>query len=90
MQNDAFHSVNCGDDRNSNVIEVDLFQREILHRRGTRKVFAMKRLKSCIRQRPEDSALDSAENRKTMVKYKVVLCLPLFVMRTSITHPGVL
>lgn len=92
VQNDAFHSVNWGDDRNSIMIEVDLFQREILHHRGTRKVFAMKRLKSCIRQlyrngfrkvRPEDSALDSVENRKTMVKYKVVLCLPLFVMRTS-------
>ncbi|KAH0509520.1 Heat shock transcription factor, Y-linked [Microtus ochrogaster] len=92
VQNDAFQSVNWGDDGKSIVIEVDLFQREIFNFRGTRKVFVVKRFKSFIRQlyrngfrkiRPEDSVLDSGENRKTIVKYKVVLCLPLFVMRTS-------
>lgn len=92
MQNDAFQSVKWGDDGNSIVTEVDLFQREILNCRGTRKVFVMERLKSFIchlyrnvfrKVHPEDSVLDSGENRKAMVKYKVVLCLPLSVMRTS-------
>lgn len=49
VKNDAFQSVNWGDDGNNIVIEVDLFQREIFNFRGTRKVFVMKRLKSFIR-----------------------------------------
>ncbi|XP_027288000.1 heat shock transcription factor, X-linked member 3-like [Cricetulus griseus] len=76
VQNETFQCLNWSEDRDSITIKVDMFQREVLHRRATGKIFETKILQSFIRQlyrygfrkiRPKDSSLLSRVSRKMMV-----------------------
>lgn len=70
VENDAFQSVGWNDDGDAVVIEVDLFQREILSQTDPGRIFETDSLKSFIRQlrlygfrwiRPHDSEAQSLE-----------------------------
>nr|XP_017457715.2 heat shock transcription factor, X-linked member 3 [Rattus norvegicus] len=76
--NKAFESVNWSEDGDNIVIEVDMFQREVLQHRDARKIFEIESFKNFICQLymhgfrkidPENSALRSGDNSKTMVYY---------------------
>ncbi|ERE65664.1 heat shock transcription factor, Y-linked-like protein [Cricetulus griseus] len=76
VHNEAFQSLNWSDNRDSIMIKVDMFQREVLHCRAAWKIFETKILERFIRQLypygfskicPKDSALQFRMNRKMMV-----------------------
>jgi hypothetical protein len=76
-ENEAFASVCWNDDGNNVIIDVDLFQREILNRSGAERIVETDSLKTFICQLnlhgfskvcPNDSATQSQENRRIMVK----------------------
>ncbi|XP_023363353.1 heat shock transcription factor, X-linked member 3-like [Otolemur garnettii] len=76
VENKVFKSVNWSDKGDTMVIEEDLFQREILRRRGTEKIFETDSLKSFIRQlnlygfrkiRSNNSSVPSQGEKKMMV-----------------------
>ncbi|XP_049728849.1 heat shock transcription factor, X-linked member 3-like [Elephas maximus indicus] len=50
VENDAFKSVRWSDSGNTVIIEKDLFQREVLRRRGAERIFEMDSLKAFNRQ----------------------------------------
>ncbi|PNJ85451.1 HSFX3 isoform 1, partial [Pongo abelii] len=50
VEEDTFKSVSWNDDGDAVIIEKDLFQREVLQRRGAEKIFETDSLKSIIRQ----------------------------------------
>uniref|UniRef100_A0A8C8UFG9 HSF-type DNA-binding domain-containing protein n=1 Tax=Peromyscus maniculatus bairdii TaxID=230844 RepID=A0A8C8UFG9_PERMB len=50
VQNEAFKSVKWTEEGDTIMIEVDLFQREVLHLKGAKKIFETDSLKSFIRQ----------------------------------------
>ncbi|KAK1346516.1 hypothetical protein QTO34_000372 [Cnephaeus nilssonii] len=72
VEDDAFMSVHWNDDGDTVIIEENLFQREILCRRGEEQIFESNSLKSFIyllnlhgfiKIRPGDSSVCSAENK---------------------------
>ncbi|XP_060232760.1 heat shock transcription factor, X-linked member 3-like [Meriones unguiculatus] len=76
VHNKAFKSVNWSEEGDTITIQINLFKREVLHRRGARKIFKTNTLKNFIRQlnfygfkniRPKDSARSSGENKKMMI-----------------------
>ncbi|KAL2761305.1 heat shock transcription factor, X-linked member 3, partial [Daubentonia madagascariensis] len=78
VENDAFQSVRWSDDGDTVVIEEDLFQREILRRRGAERIFETDSLKSFIRQlnlygfskiRPSNSSVRSPGGNKRLMIY---------------------
>ncbi|XP_053436887.1 heat shock transcription factor, X-linked member 4 [Nycticebus coucang] len=75
VENNVFESVNWSDQGDTVVIQEDLFQREILRRRGAKKIFETDSLKSFIRQlnlygfrkiRPDNSSVPS-QGKKMMI-----------------------
>ncbi|XP_031230139.1 heat shock transcription factor, X-linked member 3-like [Mastomys coucha] len=50
VQNESFKSVNWTEEGDTIKIEVDLFQREVLHQKGTKKIFETDSLKGFIHQ----------------------------------------
>ncbi|XP_055124228.1 heat shock transcription factor, X-linked member 3 [Symphalangus syndactylus] len=50
VEEDTFKSVSWNDDGDAVIVEKDLFQREVLQRRGAEKIFKTDSLKSFIRQ----------------------------------------
>ncbi|XP_042125256.1 heat shock transcription factor, X-linked member 3 [Peromyscus maniculatus bairdii] len=76
VQNEAFKSVKWTEEGDTIMIEVDLFQREVLHLKGAKKIFETDSLKSFIRQLNmygfrkichETSVISSGENRRIMM-----------------------
>ncbi|XP_055464733.1 heat shock transcription factor, X-linked member 3-like [Psammomys obesus] len=76
VHNKAFKSVNWNEEGDTITVQINLFKREVLHRRGARKIFKTNTLKNFIRQlnfygfrniRPKDSARSSGENKKMMI-----------------------
>ncbi|XP_001499582.3 heat shock transcription factor, X-linked member 3-like [Equus przewalskii] len=75
-EDDAFTSVRWNDEGDTVIIEEDLFQREILHRRGPGRIFETDSLKNFIRQlnlygfskiRPNDPSVHSPGNKRMMI-----------------------
>ncbi|XP_044619843.2 heat shock transcription factor, X-linked member 3-like [Equus asinus] len=75
-EDDAFTSVRWNDEGDTVIIEEDLFQREILQRRGPGRIFETDSLKSFIRQlnlygfskiRPNDPSVHSPGNKRMMM-----------------------
>lgn len=82
VQNESFKSVNWTEEEDTIIIEIDLFQREVLHHKGA-KIFETDSLKGFIHQLklhgfrkicPGSHVVSSGENRRVMVKYKELLC----------------
>ncbi|KAM6143321.1 heat shock transcription factor, X-linked member 4 [Erethizon dorsatum] len=78
VENDAFKSVCWNDDGDTVVIEVDLFQREILGQRDPERIFEADTLKSFIHQlhlygfrqiHPHNSEAQSQGNQRMMIYY---------------------
>uniref|UniRef100_A0A452RGX2 HSF-type DNA-binding domain-containing protein n=1 Tax=Ursus americanus TaxID=9643 RepID=A0A452RGX2_URSAM len=76
VEDDAFPSVCWNDDGNTVVIDKDLFQREILHRRGPERIFETDSLKGFIRLmnlygfsklRPNNPSVYSPGNQRMMM-----------------------
>ncbi|XP_069319673.1 heat shock transcription factor, X-linked member 3-like [Eulemur rufifrons] len=76
VENEAFKSVHWSDDGDTVIIEDDLFQREILRRRGAERIFETDSLKSFIRQlnlygfskiRPNNSSVHAPGNKRMMI-----------------------
>ncbi|XP_062941033.1 heat shock transcription factor, X-linked member 3-like [Cynocephalus volans] len=76
VEDDAFESVHWDDDGHTVIIEQDLFQREILRRRGVDRIFETDSMKTFICQmnrygfskiRPKASSADSRGNKKLML-----------------------
>uniref|UniRef100_A0A8D2DTT8 HSF-type DNA-binding domain-containing protein n=1 Tax=Sciurus vulgaris TaxID=55149 RepID=A0A8D2DTT8_SCIVU len=76
VESDAFRSVHWSGEGDTVVIEADLFQSEVLGRRGAERIFETDSLKSFIRQlnlygfskiRPKDSGVHSRVNKRTMI-----------------------
>ncbi|XP_040600635.1 heat shock transcription factor, X-linked member 3-like [Mesocricetus auratus] len=76
VQNEAFKSVNWTEEGDTIMIDVDLFQREVLQLKGAKKIFETDSLKSFIRQlnlygfrkiSSETSVASSGENKKIMM-----------------------
>lgn len=82
VQNEAFKSMKWTKEGDAIMIEVDLFQKEVLHLKGAKKIFETDSLKTFIRQLnmygfrklyPETSVAFSKEYKRIMVMYKVFL-----------------
>ncbi|VCW76637.1 unnamed protein product [Gulo gulo] len=76
LEDNAFTSVCWNDDGDTVIIDEDLFQREILHRRGPERIFETDSLKGFIRLmnlygfskiRPNNPSVHAPGNRKTML-----------------------
>ncbi|XP_062941040.1 heat shock transcription factor, X-linked member 3-like [Cynocephalus volans] len=76
VEDDAFESVRWDDDRHTVIIEEDLFQREILRRRGKDRIFETDSMKTFIRQmnrygfskiRTKATSVHSPGNKKIML-----------------------
>ncbi|GAB1302833.1 Heat shock transcription factor, Y-linked 2 [Apodemus speciosus] len=76
VQNESFKSVNWTEEGDAIIIEVDLFQREVLQHEGTKKIFETDSLKGFIRQLnlhgfrkicSGTPAVSSGENRRVMI-----------------------
>lgn len=77
VEDTTFTSVCWNDDGDTVIIDEDLFQREILHRRGPERIFETDSLKGFIRLmnlygfskiRPNNPSVRAPGNRKMMVK----------------------
>lgn len=77
VENDAFGSVRWGSEGDTMVIEADLFQSEVLGRRGAERIFETNSLKSFIHQlnlygfskiRSKDAEAHSWRKKRVMVK----------------------
>lgn len=95
VQNETFKSVHWNEEGDAIMIKIDLFQREVLHRKGAKRIFETDSLDRFIHQLnlygfrnvyPEASVVSSGENRRIMVKYKVFLC-PTFNNRSKCIFP---
>ncbi|XP_060230666.1 heat shock transcription factor, X-linked member 3-like [Meriones unguiculatus] len=76
VQNEAFESVSWNEEGDAILIKIDLFQREVLHRKGTKKIFETDSLNTFIHQLnlygfrniyPEASTVSSGENGRIMM-----------------------